>query len=63
MKWILLTIVPVSTQPSDEMSVVSSISQSNKLDEDVLLMIFQKLEGEDLVNCEAVCHGVGVTFC
>jgi F-box-like len=34
---------------------VSSISQSNTLGVDVLLMIFQQLEGEDLVKCEAVC--------
>ena len=35
---------------------ISSISQSNVLGLDVLLMIFQQLEGEDLVNCEAVCR-------
>ena len=35
---------------------VSIIGQSNELDEDVLLMIFQQLEGEDLLNCEAVCR-------
>ena len=34
----------------------SSISQSNTLGEDVLLMIFQHLDGEDLLNCEAVCR-------
>jgi F-box-like len=34
----------------------ASISQSNILGVDVLLMIFQQLEGENLVNCEAVCH-------
>ena len=33
---------------------VASISQSNVLTDDVLLMIFQQLEGEDLVKCEAV---------
>jgi F-box-like len=33
----------------------SSISQSNALGVDVLLMIFQQLDGEDLLNCEAVC--------
>jgi len=38
-----------------EMSV-SSISQSNILGVDVLLMIFQHLEGEDLLNCKAVCR-------
>ena len=35
---------------------VSSISRSNVLGDDVLLMIFQQLEGEDLVKCEAVCR-------
>jgi len=35
---------------------VSSISQSNVLGADVLLMIFQQVEGEDLLNCEAVCR-------
>jgi hypothetical protein len=35
---------------------VSSISQSNELGADVLQMIFQQLDGEDLVNCEDVCH-------
>ena len=35
---------------------VPTISQSNVLGVDVLLMIFQQLEGEDLVNCEAVCR-------
>ena len=32
------------------------MSQSNVLGVDVLLMIFQQLEGEDLMNCEAVCR-------
>ena len=31
------------------------ISQSNELGADVLLIIFQHLNGDDLVNCEAVC--------
>ena len=35
---------------------VSSINQSNQLGVDVLQMIFQQLDGEDLVNCEAVCR-------
>jgi F-box-like len=35
---------------------VSSISQSNEIGIDVLLMIFQHLDGEDLVKCEAVCR-------
>jgi F-box-like len=35
---------------------ISSFSQSNVLGADVLLMIFQHLEGEDLVNCEVVCR-------
>ena len=35
---------------------ISSISRSNVLSYDVLLMIFQQLDGEDLVNCEAVCR-------
>jgi F-box-like len=35
---------------------ISSISKLDELDEDVLLMIFQQLEGEDLVKCEAVCR-------
>jgi F-box-like len=35
---------------------VSSISQSNVLGVDVLLIIFQHLDGEDLVKCEAVCR-------
>ena len=35
---------------------VSSISQSNVLGVDVLLMIFKHLEVEDLLNCEAVCR-------
>jgi F-box-like len=35
---------------------VSSISQLSDLGDDVLLMIFQQLEGEDLVNCEVVCR-------
>ena len=34
---------------------VLTISQSKELGTDVLLMIFQHLEGEDLLNCEAVC--------
>jgi len=33
-----------------------STSQSNKLVDDVLLMISQQLEDEDLVNCETVCR-------
>jgi F-box-like len=33
---------------------ISGISQTSELGEDVLLMIFQYLEGEDLLNCEAV---------
>ena len=32
------------------------MSQSNVLGVDVLLMIFQHLEGEDLLNCEATCR-------
>jgi F-box-like len=36
------------------MSVLTS--QSNELVDDVLQMIFQQLEGEDLVNCETVCR-------
>jgi F-box-like len=35
---------------------ISKISQSNELVADVLHVIFQHLEGEDLVNCEAVCR-------
>jgi F-box-like len=35
---------------------VSSISLSNLLGADVLQMIFQKLDGKDLRNCEAVCR-------
>ena len=35
---------------------ILSISRSNVLSYDVLLMIFQQLDGEDLVNCEAVCR-------
>jgi F-box-like len=35
---------------------VSSIGKSNILVEDVLQTIFQQLEGEDLLNCEAVCR-------
>jgi F-box-like len=35
---------------------VSSISRSNVLGDDVLQMIFQKLEGKDLLSCEAVCR-------
>ena len=35
---------------------ISSLSQSNVLIDDVLLIIFQQLDGEDLVNCEAVCR-------
>jgi F-box-like len=35
---------------------ISSISQSNELGTDVLQMIFHGLEGEDLLNCEAVCR-------
>ena len=35
---------------------VSTISQSNALGADVLLMIFHQLEGGDLLNCEAVCR-------
>jgi F-box-like len=34
----------------------STISRLNELDEDVLQLIFKRLEGEDLVNCEAVCR-------
>jgi hypothetical protein len=33
-----------------------SSSQWNELGADVLLMIFQQLEAEDLVNCEGVCR-------
>jgi F-box-like len=40
---------------SSEMNV-SAIARLNELDEDVLHMIFQQLEGEDLVNCENVCR-------
>ena len=35
---------------------VSTISQSNQLGADVLHMLFQQLEGEDLLNCETVCR-------
>jgi F-box-like len=35
---------------------ISSISQSNVLGEDVLQMIFQELDAEDLLKCEAVCR-------
>ena len=35
---------------------VSTISQSNALGADVLLMIFHQLEGGDLLNCETVCR-------
>jgi hypothetical protein len=35
---------------------VSSISQSNVLGDDVLQMIFQQLDGKDLVKCEVVCR-------
>ena len=35
---------------------IASISQSNVLSDDVLLMIFQQLEGKDLVKCEALCR-------
>jgi hypothetical protein len=35
---------------------VSIIGQSNELGDDVLQIIFKKLEGEDLLNCETVCR-------
>ena len=35
---------------------ISSISQSNVLGEDVLQIIFQHLDAEDLLKCEAVCR-------
>ena len=35
---------------------ISSIGQSNVLGEDVLQIIFQHLDAEDLLKCEAVCR-------
>jgi hypothetical protein len=42
---------------------ISNISQSNELGVDVLLMIFQQLEGEDLLKCAKLCVVRGVRFC
>ena len=63
LEWIELTIKPFPSGFSScsewtkwtEMSV-SIVGRFNELDKDVLLMIFQQLEGEDLLNCEAVCR-------
>jgi F-box-like len=37
------------------MSLVT-YNPANQLDEDVLLVIFDQLDGQDLIHCETVCH-------